>query len=280
MSAKEEKRLTDAQDYIRQEISKTGYPLELEVYSFLSKSNVWIVTAQDYYYDEDEKKGRSVDITAMDMPHIDENGHIINSLDPINMNWDLSIECKYSSNENWIFFPVEDFYIDTSGQSLNLRFLQGPGFGHYDPSKEQIASTYTVLPEKKNEIFEAVMQIMKSITYNRKTMMSRVQNQGRTKYVMHFWFPIIVFDGKMWKVSVEEGRIIDVIETKHVILKSRYKPTFSDEVGFAIDVVHRSAFGELMKVIQDDINSYSEYLLKYKPKARRYLKRLSYLEKK
>lgn len=96
--------MTDAEEHVRKEISKTGFPLELEIFSILT-SDPWVVTAQDYFHDADENKSRHIDLAAMNMPKVDKHGNIINQLEPVNMSWNLSIECKKSSR-NWVFFQL------------------------------------------------------------------------------------------------------------------------------------------------------------------------------
>ena len=252
-------------DYVRREILKTGFPLELEVFSILNSPPVpWITTAQDYYYDEDEKKSRYIDLAAMEMPNFDEEGKLKNPIEPLRLNWNLSIECKKSSR-NWVFFPVDDYYVDTSGNGLNIKPLSwGGGFGHYDPFKHKIASIYTVISSGKDEIFEAVMQLVKHVAYSKNAVWDRIKFDADFKYSMGFWFPIVVLDGKMWNVFTKEGRITEISESKHTILKVKYGSIDGTHESFAIDIVQKSYFSELMDIIHKVMKIYEEYTLKEK----------------
>lgn|GEM_PF-4752565 len=254
--------MTNAEEHVRKEVLKTGFPLELEIFSILT-SGPWVVTAQDYFHDTDENKSRYIDLAAMDMPVLDEHGNITNSLEPIRLNWNLSIECKKSSR-NWVFFPVDDYYIDTSGLGINTKIMEGPGFGHYDPKKYKIASIYTVLDGGKDEIFEAVMQLVKHVSYSKNKIWERTKLLSESRYSMNLWFPIIVLDGKMWNVLTKNGQIAEIIESKHTILKMQYGSSNAEEEGFAIDVVQRSNFRELMNIITKDMKSYENLIKKEK----------------
>lgn len=254
--------MTDAEEHVRKEISKTGFPLELEIFSILT-SGPWVVTAQDYFHDTDENKSRHIDLAAMNMPNVDKHGNIINQVEPISLNWNLSVECKKSSR-NWVFFPVDDYYVDTSGLGINIKISEGPGFGHYDPKKYKIASIYTTLNEGKDEIFEALMQLVKHVSYSKNKIWERTKLLSETRYSINFWFPIIVLDGKMWNVFTKNGQIAEIVESKHTILKMQYGSSNVEEEGFAIDVVQKSYFGELMNIIINDMKSYEKLTKKDK----------------
>jgi len=251
--------LSSGEDYVKKEILKTGFPLELEIFSFL-QSGSWVVSAQDYYYDEDEDKSRNIDLSAMRLPNFDADDNILNPTEPINLNWNLSVECK-KSKRNWVFFPVEDYYIGTSGQSLNIKYLTGRDFGHYNLDAFHIASIYTVLPKGNDEIFEAVMQLVKHINYSKNKIWDRIQYLKSNKYSINFWFPIIVFDGKMWNAFTKNGQITNVVESKHTILEVQYG--FANgykEESYAIDIVHKSYFPKLMDLILQDMKAYEQFV--------------------
>jgi len=265
-----EQNLPDAKDHIRKEVLKTGFPLELEVFSML-KPGPWVVTAQDYYYDEDEKKARYVDLSAFSAPIV-KGGRLVKPVEPIEFIWNLAIECKKSA-KNWIFFPVEDWYIGTSGQTLNynMTYLTGLGFGHYNPSESKTASIYTILDSGKDEIFEAVMQVVKYISYSKKKIENRTKHSESSKYSINFWFPIIVLDGRMWNIIVRSGQITDINESQHTLLKVQYGSFDDEEEPYVIDVVNKSYFPKLMNIIHQDIVGCEKTALESKGKIIEYL---------
>src|SRR5208337_978969 len=83
---------------IKDDIKLSGFPLELLKSSILIK-NGWNVGNQVYYFDEAEKKNRTVDIIA----HKPEF-KVIGDYDRVNFN--LVLECKKSTTP-WVFYAME-----------------------------------------------------------------------------------------------------------------------------------------------------------------------------
>ena len=81
---------------VEETVNRSGYPLELYVTNELRKN--YLVWNNQYYFDFDEKKARSVD---MYVPSIDEfvGGHV----DYVSI--DMVIGCNKSDNLAWVFFP-------------------------------------------------------------------------------------------------------------------------------------------------------------------------------
>lgn len=270
------------QEYIKDELEKTGYPLELEIHSLINSHKNWIAFAQDYFFDEDERKGRSIDISAFEMPIFGDHLKIIKKpIDPLDIRFNLAIECKKSKN-NWVFFPIERIYPGFNGQCISfLEDINGLSLlnaeilrpNHFDPIENKISPNYTIFPiGRKNEIFEAIMQLVKYITYSKYNTIKRLAKVEVSKYRISFWFPIIVFDGKMWNVSFEEGNVKNVIESKHIILKNTYRPIQSmEEANFLIDIVHRSYFKDFLGIIKKDIDDLINNLIKDSNKRLNYI---------
>jgi hypothetical protein len=267
--------LTTDEDYFKKELLKNDFPLELEIFSLLQQGP-WLMTAQEYYYDEDEKKAGYIDLSSFRMPDIDSNGNFRNPVEPFDLNWNLSIECK-KSDKNWIFFPLEDYYIGTSGQSLNFSCLRTTGFGHFNPNEEKAASIYRVSSNNKYEIFETVMKLVKYVSYSRDKTWERIQYLDSSKYSIHFWFPIVVFDGKMLNVFTKNNKIENIVESKHTILKAHFG--YQNKIHpFAIDIVHKSFFPELLDMLWKDMKLCEEFITKHKTKVKEHLDK-SFLER-
>ena len=101
-------------DYLKKEIKKTGYPLEIEISSILDK--VWqTVINTDTYYDRDEGKLRDIDIHAFDT-------FASRKVFPIALKTGLVIECKKDDDFAWVFFsrPFPKFGMeDIDGQYVD-----------------------------------------------------------------------------------------------------------------------------------------------------------------
>jgi len=108
------------------------------------------------------------------------------------------------------------------------------------------------------------MQLVKHVSYSKNRIWERTKLLSESRYSINFWFPIIVLDGKMWNVLTKGGQISEIVESKHTILKMQYGSSNVEEEGFAIDVVQKSYFRELMSIIINDMKSYEELIKKDK----------------
>lgn len=88
-------------EFIKEEIEKSGFPLEIEMASILEKDG-WEVLPSSYYLDKDEKKWREIDIKAY--KSIDQSSDS-KSIEPYHLSLALIIECKMSKKYAWVFFP-------------------------------------------------------------------------------------------------------------------------------------------------------------------------------
>jgi len=267
-----EKKNKTPEDFLLDEIEKSGYPLEIKVSSLLDKK--WTVVNTDTYWDKDEGKTRDIDINAYQYIYVE---------DEVDFTINLSIECKKSGTHAWVFFtrPYEKGYMDINGHYLDAeqRFSQStnivtlmklilePVDLHYWTNKKigvcyhefylqgkhkdhDIRDNRKKMTEQK-EIFEAQNQVKKYIIdKNSLTMV----DEGYPLFI-DFYFPCIVYDGKMFEAEVTQKET-KLTETKHVVLAAS-EPASPNRnyMNFLIDVVHKDYVEEYMKVIECDIEA-------------------------
>lgn len=80
--------MPDIKEKLKSEIKKTGYPLEIQVISFLRNSN-WVAVPQDYYFDKELQLERQIDVMAT--PFSKTRTKKEESLSPFVFNWFLAI---------------------------------------------------------------------------------------------------------------------------------------------------------------------------------------------
>jgi hypothetical protein len=68
----------DTEEHLKEEILRTGYPLEIEISALLD--NEWIVFNNDSYLDLEESKSREIDIFAI---HTSEPDQLVREERPI-----------------------------------------------------------------------------------------------------------------------------------------------------------------------------------------------------
>lgn len=103
----------DFKDFLRGEIEKSGFPLEIEVSSILENLK-WVVLNNQPFRDPDEEALRSVDIYAFHGPTAYEFSKNL----PFGFSPKIIIECKKSSSHAWVFFtrPVDSKVFPMDGQ--------------------------------------------------------------------------------------------------------------------------------------------------------------------
>ena len=255
-------------DYLKKKITQTGYPLEIEVSSLLDEFEDWTIVNTDTFFDRDGNKTRDIDISAFKWTP--------EKLLPLGLNVDLAIECKKSENFAWVFFtrPFRFDYDDIDGQyldELQIRCKNAKPVQlreivleksrlHYNKMKK-VAVTFdeflirnkkSKYEKKKREIFEAINQLKKYITY---THEQTLEERFEGVYRFYVTLPCIVFDGEMYEAIITKGDV-EIKKKKHLLLSTQYRPSYSVwEQGFLIDVVHRNYFQNYLAKIRRDISS-------------------------
>jgi hypothetical protein len=272
-------------EHLRDEIERTGFPLEIETYSIL-KSHNWIAFANDYYFDNEERKEREIDLYAIPMPEIDEKFNIKNPVDPFTLDVELAIECKKSDTHAWVFFtrPVDSgfFY---SGQTLDYmqirsnnyersvfdKLIPPPDTGgllHYGDFR-RLASSYTTVKfhgdgSGRDDVFTASNQLVKFIAYSFQQRIERLKLYPRHR-AMIFVIPVIVFDGKLYEATLgPRGKLI-LSRRQHILFERRSRLLHGIEAHrFLIDVVVREYFVEFLVKVQRDIQNIENSIIAQK----------------
>lgn len=241
--------------------------MEIEISNLLDKGRYAVFNTQ-YYFDEEEKQGRDIDIYAMPL----ECHPLEEKLAPFIVRTELAIECKKSETHAWIFYtrprlPMssihmsgqyrtsvpepEKFSTESFQWLLKRKFLDLL----YDKF-ERIAVAYDEIKIKKTsssarkEIFEAVNQLVKFTCYEMHQIFRRISKTSSQREFIIIFFPIVVFDGDMFEANFDSGE--PILERKnHILLKTRYRcPHYEEVDSFTLDIVHRSYFSEFMKKLE------------------------------
>jgi hypothetical protein len=270
----------DKLDFIKKELLKSGFPLEMEVSSILRKRN-YEVFKSVYFFDDDEQKAREFDIQAS-LPLYEDSSSASEINDD---NWYFNpfviIECKKSVVYSWVFFrsePVASWFdighsIDVltekvgylksaCGQLLTKGFLP-----HYRNDEANIVSEHQQVKLKKKQkkenlgkdsIFDAISKIIKFMNYNFQTL-NKFYRTDPTRNDIFFFFPMIVFDGPLYTVSYEKA--LEVKASKHVIYETSYFSTLTKSLVPAyIDIVRKDAFEEMLSIIEKEAIDCRNYL--------------------
>jgi len=276
-------------NFLKREIEKTGYPLEIEISAILDRARRWVVWNTDSYYDRDEGKLRDIDIRAV---RTFETKNLLGEVS-------LVIECKKDDNFAWVFFTrpyefaeedIRGHYLDELQMSFRnplidyiSEIILGDCKFHYSAMK-RIGVSFEEFPvqakratyeKKRKEIFEAENQLKKFISYsNEQDCNFAFPDVNR----IILYFPCIIFNGAMYEATIKDGKV-RLEESNHVLLMTQNRTAYSNwELGFLVDVVTKDYFEELLKKINGDIRSFVGSVKKRESKIVRELSKLSMIK--
>lgn len=276
-------------DYLKELILQSGFPLEVEIASFLTEKCKLIdgknmvldtdISTCAYYLDKDEGKGRELDIKAR-VPISTK----IRKSPMIYLN--LLIQCKNIPGNAWVFFkspnrikPHSAEYCCGVASVLSvLKWLPRSDFDFkflLDKRFEDLPST-TVFDEyildkntsnnQKDNLFDAVTSLAKATSYevelaNRsyKREIEDVCDETDaedTALLLHdaeIFYPIVIFSGEMYLAEdVAKGNKMKLTPVNHVGLFFDYV-SGSYDIDLAVDVMTKEAFGGFFKNIFRDV---------------------------
>lgn len=264
----QEKRRT-FEDHLVKKIKESGYPLEMEISSLLDKE--YVVFNTQYYFDEEIKQGRDIDIYAIPYVNLElfTNEELEKKIAPFELRTEIAVECKKSETHAWVFYTrpmippshihisgqYRDDYSDTDVLSSSKYDLFEELPLHYDPFKRAAVAYDKIYVQGKGnsrkEIFGAVNQLVKFVFYEKGRPPTK-PSQPEKAFGILILFPIIVFDGYMFEVVLESGEP-KLKKRNHLTLITHHRSPYTQEAeDFLIDVVHRSYFPEFMKKLNAD----------------------------
>lgn len=276
----------DTIEFIKKQLLRSGFPLQLEVSSILRKRD-YEVSNGVYFFDDDEKKAREFDIEAV-LPHDVTPPSGFKREEFWVFNPQVAIECKKSAVYKWVFFrsePIGAWFdighsIDALTEKLGyLKSVCGQvlsnSFLHYYKEDTIFVGAYQqVKLEKKKKgekdgkdaILDAISKIIKFMNYRfQKLRIFFAEDPSRRDIL--FYFPLIVFDGELYEASF--GKTLELKESRHLVYETRYLSSLTKSlVPLYIDIVRKDAFEEILSIIEKDVCHIDEYLKKPEPQEK------------
>jgi hypothetical protein len=240
--------------HISRVLQRTGFPLELEISAILTKRRYEIYGNQFF---EDNGKVREVDMEAgipLGPPRSVQRWHF---------NPNVVIECKMSQKHVWVFHRNHTVvgHGDIS-HGIDAIALKRKDFDHLAEvldlhyTNHDVASTFAIIDPKdeslgeRDEIFDASSKLCKFVNYRSNGLRKFFDNERRD---IVFYFPIIVFDGRMYEADfTPEGLSLKPIES--MVMETR---TISAVIGrlapMYIDVVTKAQFEKHLAMIEAEV---------------------------
>lgn len=228
---------------IIEEISKTGFPLELRV-SELLNSRRYYVANNLYYVDRDEDKGREIDLRA---------------LKNYNFNFDnkslfvrhcLLIECKKSIKKPWVIFTSPETSYDSEYFDVDCL---GADFGANSPDLEKSFENLEGIhpfckfkrrgrsyfePFKDNQTGETIVKALMSAA--KASIGMRDNKFGSGSKSICFFYPIVVFEGRLFEAFLDNNEI-KALETDALMVSFFYESANYNNERFTIPILTENA---------------------------------------
>jgi hypothetical protein len=196
---------------IAAEINKTGFPLELRVASVLRDRGYHVATNM-YFKDQDEEKGREIDIRALKNAFFGQGRNAVRHC--------LLIECKKSSSRPWVFFTSPAVSYD---QTVNRVLCLGVETGQWIRSMEEMAAMqkrhpWFRKPDRGRSFFEpfssggseANQTIQKAILAAINASLDAHKSKFAGAYSWPnaiFYYPVVVLEGDLFTATLTKGAV-------------------------------------------------------------------------
>jgi hypothetical protein len=245
-------------------MKKTGFPLELEISAILRKRRYELYGNQFF---EDNGKVREIDMEAFIplQPPRSEKRWCVNP--------NVVIECKMSHKYVWVFHRNHTAvgHIDIS-HGIDAIALKRKNFDHLAVAFDlhytthDVASTFAIIDPQneslgdRDEIFEASSKLCKFVNYRTIGLRTFFDTDRRD---ILFYFPIIVFDGKMYEADFAKRLSLKPIE--FIVMETRIVSAVTGQLAtMYLDVVTKNYFERQLTIIESEVHAIARRLAQRK----------------
>jgi hypothetical protein len=262
---------SDLVEQLKKKILRSGFPLEIKVASVVSTEFEKIysdISTSPYYLDRDEDKGRELDIKAQ-IP-------IGTNKDSPMIFLNLLIECKNVMGNSWIFYEsphsvavshrTTSILEATNWFSDSSHFMYNSNLHYHNipitTVNDEFVTDRKTSNGKTNNLFEAITTLIKATDFEEETEKSNLRNLIYTdpqglNYI-NVYYPIIIFNGTMFKVNqVEKGFDMKLEPVSHIGCYIDYVSGKYD-IDVLLDIVHVNYLEKFIEAVKQDIIVLSE----------------------
>lgn len=222
------------------DIKKTGYPTELMVASLFEAAG-WYCTENEYYIDQDENKGREIDIRANKNA---TGGRICV--------WSmLSVEVK-KSDKPWIIFTSNKRFLEPGGYGLlnhchnvNSDLLTYENIMDEHPSCSQLrlGRKEYVAFSSTPQIFSAILSATKAGIEAHRLAEAYKEAYNADSYDVSFYTPLVVVNGNLFEAYLDDQGEMCVEEKNHIAFRLNYASPSYDKSRYLVDIVTTAGLG-------------------------------------
>ena len=248
-------------------LDKTGYPIELRVGGIFEKYG-WRVNHNSYYVDEDEQKGREIDIVAVSNTSSTQYRIAVCS--------SLICGIKKGTKYPWVIFSTKRGTAEHEGWG-RLHYAEGQVDSTLLPFEQierksttsqfaRIGRSYCEAyksDDAKSAIFEALTAVVKASEYwvkKNKESSSGFYRDSLGSRDITFVDPIIVLDGLLYEAYLDDDNHLQIEEKTHIPvslghISKAYGP------GYLVEIVALNALDQLISKKREWIESIKESII-------------------
>lgn len=240
-------------------VAHTGFPLELEASAILQARGYHVANSL-YYVDQDEGKGREIDLRALRNFGFEAGSGLASK-----QRWVrhcLLIECKQSKKGPWVVFTSPTNPYDRLATNLDAIGFSQPimdidrrergaiGKIHPYASITRRGRTYVQLltnasakPSGEDAIYKALTTVAKATIGTRNSTFAAGAGSGC------IYYPLILLDGELWEVFLDSGNL-SAQTAQMIIVSFFYQSAKYEEERLLIPIVAREHFPEYLDALE------------------------------
>ena len=245
--SEKQKLSSDLRAKLLKKLEKTGYPTELEVGNIFASCGFSNVEHNRYYIDEDEQKGREIDVCAYK--------NVYSVRPSLSVGLGLICQVKRSQRHPWVILSTNRKTVESDGW-LRLHYLVGQ-VGSDLLSFDQIESKSTTAQfprigrsyykgcksgDAKSSIFEALVTATKAAEYWLKMQTAALQLVEKKpiktpQRSLTFVEPLVVLDGRLYEAYLDDDGQMKLDEVRHIPVSFGYVSAKYSRFGYLVEVV-------------------------------------------
>ena len=254
------------------DVEKTGFPLELRVASALVDHG-YLVEHNVYYVDQDEQKGREIEISALK-----NSQNVERSAVPGWVRHRLLVECKKSSTRPWVIFTSPATRYDSELTHLKQSGLN-PSALLTETDLELVISRHPFwqMPRRGRSYYEAFRNknddaasdtIFRALTTTVKatiaTMATVGPGGGTVRGDVSFYYPLVVLDGELYEGYLGSQQQIELVAQPCIPISFRYESAKYPKGRFTVPVVQEGYLGRFLGYLDGVLEQWLVILERHK----------------
>ena len=242
------KKMDDLAKKIQNDALKSGYPSELKAERIFTEA-AWPTTGNSYFIDQDENKGREIDLHAY--KNSSDTG-----TNPVVFAWSMISADVKKSEKPWVVFSSKRCWRENNpGYSLlsHLHNTQGHinheilNYEHPTTSLPRIGrSSQVAFSHDTSTIFNSIVSAVKASIEEHRAAEEHKEIWSENSVDAVFYEPVVILDGKLFECYLDENNEIKTEEAGFLQYGLHYASPRYKAKQYFVDIVTLGALEEYL----------------------------------